>query len=124
MTFLRFCFVACLCFLTVDSAAQDDDTIRYVEGLPITGEDTVTSDQKKTGPSNNHVTITREQVPPGLLKTLAENTLFINWESEEILFDRNTDLYWIHFQDSAAIRSYAFAEDGAIVSVREKDIGQ
>jgi hypothetical protein len=99
-------------------AQQDDDTIRYVHGLPETGEDTLGT--SKTPPSHNLVPVSVQQVPPALHETLDSDRLFLNWRNEEILFDKNTGLYWIRFHRAGVIRSYGIARNGTVVRVEEE----
>ena len=113
--------------LTVPAAtllAQDDDTIRFVHGLPITGEDTAQQvPQPDVAPFDKFVIVSPAELPSGLATELDKNDLMKNWRSDaRIEFDRNTGVYWINFAAGGRLRSYGYNADGNPVSIKEKAV--
>jgi hypothetical protein len=54
-----------------------------------------------------------------LYNALDKEKMFKGWRSQEILFDKDSKLYWINFVDGNIRRSYAFDAKGHIVTLRE-----
>jgi hypothetical protein len=104
---------------------QDDDTVQFIQGLPVMDEDTVQHvPQPDVAPYQNKQSIKPQQLPHGVRNALNKNDLFANWQKEEILFDKNTGLYWIHFNKDNKVSSYGFNSRGDIVSLKEADAGK
>lgn len=102
-------------------ANAQTDSIVYVHGLPITGQDTLPSGGAETDITNkNIVTLSPEQLPTEIVKSLNEDELYKKWETARIVLDKNTDIYWIHFSTGNTIRSYGFNKAGNVVSIDEK----
>jgi hypothetical protein len=115
---------AIILFLGAASArGQDDDTIKYVHGLPVTGEDTLQQvPPDDVAPVDSIVQLSAEQIPRELFRELNENPLYKGWQNHTLQIDKNTGLYWLHIRDRETVRSYGFNRDGKPVSVREKSI--
>jgi hypothetical protein len=108
--------------LALAAGAQDDDTIRFIHGLPETGEDTSQQiPQEDLGAKDSIVQISHEQIPHALLRTLSREPQYKGWETDGLELDNNTKVYWIHITDKNTIRSYGFRDNGQLVSVREKN---
>jgi hypothetical protein len=105
------------------SVAQDDDSITFVHGLPITGEDSAQDvPAYDFAPTDSLVRITAEHIPGALRKTLSEEPLFKGWQRDTIILDKNTGLYWLHRKAGTGIRSYGFNSSGKQVSFRERTL--
>jgi hypothetical protein len=116
---------ALICLLSSALYAQDDDTIQFIQGLPVIEEDTVQQvPQPDVTPYQNKQIIKPQQLPPGVRNALNKDSLFVNWQREEILVDKNTGLYWINFNIENKRRSYGFNSRGDIVSFKETDAGK
>ncbi len=102
--------------------AQDDDTIRYEHGLPITGEDSVQVPQRTVPSTDSLEPIAPSSAPEKLVNTLDRNSLFNGWRGQTLVHDHDSGLYWLHIRDGNTIRSYAFREDGHPMSVMERDV--
>jgi hypothetical protein len=103
--------------------AQNSDSIPFVQGVPMEGEDSAQAvPHYDQFPYDQVRLLKAEDLPVAVQKELNENELFSGWRSDaRIEFDKNTTLYWIHFSDSGRVRSYAFNSRGAPVSIREKN---
>jgi hypothetical protein len=105
--------------------AQDDDTIQFIQGLPVMDEDTVQHiPQPDVAPYFNKKSIRPQQLPRRVRNALNTNDLFVNWQNEKITVDNNTGLYWIVFSNENKVRSYGFNSRGDIVSFSETDAGK
>lgn len=120
MKYLFLCTTLVLVASTV--IAQDDDSIRFVQGVPMVGEDSAqTVPQGDSAPYDNVESLAPGKLPAAVQKALNESELFSGWRSKaRVEFDNNTKMYWIHFSASGKVRSYAFNSKGDPVSVREK----
>ena len=103
--------------------AQNADSIRFVQGVPMVGEDSAQAvPQSDQVPYNKIRLLKPENLPGDVQKELDENELFSGWRTDaRVEYNRNTEIYWIHFSDSGKVRSYAFNSQGAPVSIREKN---
>jgi hypothetical protein len=105
------------------ASAQDDDTISYVHGLPVTGEDSAQQvPQDDLHPPDSIVQISAKQIPKPLLRTLNETALYKGWQNQVVQFDKNTGLYWLHMRDKTIVRSYGFDNRGKPVSFQERTV--
>jgi hypothetical protein len=118
--FIKLIFAVCLLMASLPVVAQDDDTIQFIHCLPETGEDTAQQTAHEGAlPSGHVVAVTVQQVPQPLYNALDKEKMFKGWRSQEILFDKDSKLYWINFIDGNIRRSYAFDAKGHIVTLRE-----
>jgi hypothetical protein len=112
-----------ICFLVLSLAvrAQEDDTIRFVQGLPEAGTDSsLYDDVNLDAPPSHFQKVKATAIPDNLKDELESNALFSGWEKRILWRDKNTGLYWIDFAEGSAVRSYGLTADGNIVSVKEK----
>lgn len=106
---------------TVSYSQREDDTIQYIFGLPVTGDEDTSAPQPDVNPEDRLMRVLPEQLPGGLKEALESDELYTGWKNSRILFDVNTRLYWVHLPRGEVIRSYAFSRSGEVVSVRERD---
>jgi hypothetical protein len=112
-----------LVIIPIIVCAQDDDTIQYIHGLPVTGEDTLQQiPQEDLAPADSVAQISPEQLPRELLRTLNGDSIYRGWQKHSIQLDKNTGLYWVHIRESTRVRSYGFNANGKQVSIRERTI--
>ena len=103
--------------------AQRADSIGFVQGVHMAGEDSAQAVPPDDRAPHDHIKLLQpENLPSAVQKELNGNELFSGWRSRaRVEYDKNTDMYWVHFSDSGKVRSYAFNSEGAPVSVREKN---
>lgn len=105
--------------------AQEDDTIQFRQGLPVTIEDSTEYDHVDTSyPPAGYETVAVDDVPKKLRKTLDNDELYKGWRNAKIFFDAAADLYWVDFRLDNKIRRFGFNSNGAPVSVKEQDTGE
>ncbi len=106
-------------------SAQDDDTIQFKQGLPITVEDSSEYDNVYSRyPPPDFRAVTADQLPEPLRETLDGDGLYKGWRDARVFFDVESKLYWVDFLLDEKVRRYGFSADGAPVSVKEFDIDQ
>jgi uncharacterized protein (DUF1330 family) len=109
-------------FTSVIAYSQDDDTIQFVQGLPVTGEDTSQNEYQSGLNTANLTKLTPEQIPPKLLRTLKKDSLFANWKNGEVYLDEKTGLYWIEFSEGNVVRTFGLSARGHPVTIRESEV--
>ncbi|HYF69584.1 MAG TPA: hypothetical protein VD884_15670 [Ohtaekwangia sp.] len=98
-----------------------DDSLHYIHGLPHMDEDSsMQSGAPDVAPFDKHVSVSVEQLPPAIVKTLNSGDQYNGWENASMSLDKNTKLYWLHFTTDSLRRSYGFHKDGSPVRVEEK----
>ncbi len=118
---MRYSLLICLFLVSIVSEAQEDDTIRFIQGLPEAGTDSsLYDDAGFDNPPPHFRKVTINDIPAELVNELENNELFSGWRRRIIWQDQKSGLYWIHFADDSVVRSYGFTEEGNTVSVKEK----
>lgn len=118
---MRTTILTACCFFIMHFATAQSDSIEYINGLPITNQDTLPAGGADIDITNEKfVTLSPEQLPSEIVKTLNEDTLYKEWQNARIVLDKNTHLYWLHFSAGNTIRSYGFSKEGSVVSIDEK----
>ena len=115
-------FSICLLFSLTSCVvcAQEDDTIRFNQGLPEAGTDSsLYDDVNLDKPPRHYRKIDITKIPGALKKELESDPLFSGWENRTLWLNERTGLYWIDFTEGAGVRSYGFTAEGNIVSVKE-----
>lgn len=108
---------------SVVARGQDDDTIRFVQGLAEAGTDSSLYDDVNAGnPPTHYRKADMADLPSGLKKELEGNTLFSGWKDRTIWYDGKTGLYWISLVTQGSIRTYGLTRDGATVSIKETEV--
>ncbi len=103
--------------------AQDDDTIQFRQGLPVTTEDSAEYDHvDETYPPEGFESVAADEVPEKVRETLDGDDLYDGWRNAKIFFNDAARLYWVDFRLKDRIRRFGFNLDGAPVSVKEQDI--
>lgn len=115
-----------LCFFATNWLfAQGDDSIQFIHGLPVTGEDTAQPvPQTDYAPEDNMVRVHPDSIPSPIAEAWDEFAPLKNWRNETIVFDRNTELYWIRIKQDSTLRSYGYTREGHPVSIKEKSADQ
>lgn len=104
------------------ATAQEDDTIRFVQGLAEAGTDSsLYDDVNFSNPPPHYVKLNANEIPGKLEAELDNDELFSNWRKGSIWRDKKTGLYWLYLTDDSVVRSYGFTEDGNNVSLKVKN---
>lgn len=109
-----------LIFLFQVASAQDDDTVRYIHGLPVTGEDTLSQrDTVDQLPRDILIPVPANEIPRHLQKTLKDDQ-YEGWENSGVLLQRNTGLYVVRIAAGETTTTYLFTRKGRVVSFGER----
>ena len=85
-----------LILLAAKSSAQNDST-RYINGLPVTEDDTARqSVQRDIEPKDKLRAVAPEALPADLLKALEDEEQYAGWRDSTVYYDVNTNLYIVH----------------------------
>lgn len=107
------------CSLTIYA---QDDSLHYIHGLPHMDEDSsLQNGAPDLAPFDQHVSVSLEQLPPAIVKTLRSGEQYNGWEAASMSLDKNTKLYWVRFTTDSLTRSYGFHKNGSPVRVEEKE---
>lgn len=103
----------------VTYAIAQNDSIQYIQGLPMTNEDTVQRVVGDIPPKNVLIEIPKERIPEKLKRTLGKEELYRGWEKFPVYQDNNTKLYILSIIKGNTTRTYGFSENGKPVTYQE-----
>jgi hypothetical protein len=113
---------ALLCLLAAESSAQNDST-RYINGLPVTEDDTARQVvQSDIEPKDKLRAVAPEALPADLLKTLEDEEQYAGWRDSTVYFDANTNLYIVHIKSGDAVKIIGLNENGKPVTFSELSV--
>jgi hypothetical protein len=102
------------------SAAQQQDSTIYVNGIPVSEDDTVANfPQTDFFPKENHRRVGTEKIPSKLRKALDTKPQFRKWEQTGVYFDTNTKLYIVKVPLENGYRIFGLDADGKPVTFDE-----
>jgi len=106
------------------SFGQTDST-RYINGLPVTEDDTVQGfPQQDLGPKTHLQVVAPDNLPDKLLKTLEEQDQYRGWRDTTVYFDTNIDLYLIHVKTDDGVQIYGMTDKGNPVTFNQVTISR
>jgi hypothetical protein len=109
---LYFCFSGTFVF------AQADST-RYINGLPVTEDDTARTVQSDIEPKNRLTAVSVEQLPQKLRDVLDREALYRGWQDSTIYFQNNTGLYLVPIKYEEGVKLFGLTEKGQPVTFNE-----
>jgi len=99
--------------------AQSDST-RYINGLPVSEDDTVQQfPRNDLGPSNKLIPLTAKQLPPSVLEALEEKAQYQGWQDSTVYFEKNTGLYIVPVKYEEGVKIFGLNENGKPVTFSE-----
>ena len=109
-------------FFLLNSApvfAQADST-RYINGLPVSEDDTATHiQQTDVDPDNRQIAISANDLPPRLREVLDSQDTYKGWQDTTVYYQKNTGLYILPLKDGESVRIFGLTENGDPVSFSE-----
>lgn len=116
----RILLFATLLPLCVIAARGQDDSLRYINGLPIPEEDSASevpvADQP---PYNKLVAVNATTLPGGVREALDNDRHYEGWRDTIVYFDKNTGLYLVPVRRPDGIRIYGLNKNGKPATFRE-----
>lgn len=115
-----FCFVAaCMLFPLSRSFSQNDST-RYINGLPVSEDDTVQNFPiQDLEPKDQLVALPPNALPADLVKSLEKDELYAGWRDSTVYYDANTNLYFVHVKREGSVKIFGLNENGKPVTFSE-----
>jgi hypothetical protein len=99
--------------------AQDDST-RYINGLPVTRNDSIAvTPPEDRPPFNRLIPVAGSKLPKQLRAVLEKESQYEGWEDTTIYLDENTHLYIIALRRIDGIRIFGLNKRGDPVTFRE-----
>lgn len=104
---------------TLPAFSQNDST-RYINGLPVTEDDTTGQFlQSDLEPKNKVTKVHRNEIPAELLKALNTDSQYQGWQDSTVYFESNTGLYLIPIKTEDGVRVYGVDRKGNPVTFDE-----
>ena len=94
MKIILFSIAAFWCFSIIDVSAQDDST-KYINGLPVSDDDTARVEPADIEPKNRVVAIPSHKLPKALREVLDDQEIYKGWQDTTVYFEMNTGIYRI-----------------------------
>lgn len=109
-------------FILCHTAAvySQDDSTRYIFGLPVSDDDTVEQFlERDLEPKENLQAVPVSKLPSEVHEALVKEEQYRGWQDSTIYFDKNTRLFMVHVKTGASIRIYGLDENGNPVTFSE-----
>jgi hypothetical protein len=111
--------IVVLLFCARAGRAQDDST-RYINGLPVTADDSIAATPPEDRPPFNRlIPVAGSKLPRQLLAVLEKESQYEGWRDTTIYLDQNTHLYIVPLRRSDGIRIFGLNKRGDPVTFRE-----
>jgi hypothetical protein len=111
---------ALILFIAVETFAQDDST-RYINGLPVSEDDTARQFLKNQDltPKNRLSPVPVSQLPEKLLDALDTEEQYKGWRDTTVYFDSNTEIYTVPVKYAEGVKIFGMSKNGDPVTFRE-----
>jgi hypothetical protein len=110
---------AVLLFATLVVHAQDDST-RYIHGLPVSEDDTATQFPRRDfQPQNKILPLPPYRLPDEVREALKTEEQYKGWRDTVIYFEENTGLYLVPIKYSEGVKIFGLNENGNPVTYDE-----
>lgn len=111
--------MAALGFAVTAVFSQADST-RYINGLPVSEDDTVQQfPQADLGPKNKLTAVPVNKLPSRLLEVLESEDQYKGWQDSTIYFEKNTGLYLVPVKYKEGVKIFGLSENGDPVTFDE-----
>lgn len=110
-------------FLVIGAAAvhgQEPDSTRYINGLPVSEDDTVQRfPQQDLEPKNVVTPVPSNALPGKVLRALDKERQYQGWRDTIVYHENNTGLYLVPVKTAEGVRIFGLNEDGNAVTFDE-----
>ena len=106
-------------FVAVETFAQD--STRYINGLPVSEDDTTQQFLKDRDlePKNRLTVVPADQLPVKLRDELDSDEQYAGWRDSSVYFDANTEIYHVPVKYAEGVKIFGMKENGDPVTFRE-----
>jgi hypothetical protein len=113
---------AALLFGVVAAVFSQVDSTRYINGLPVSEDDTVTGfPGTDLGPKTILQPMSREDLPARLVEVLEKKPQYNGWRDSTIYFEKNTGIYHVPIKYNDGVKVFGLNENGDPVTFSETD---
>jgi hypothetical protein len=121
---MRSVFLAAALLAGAASFAQNDST-RYINGLPVTEDDTARAfPQQDLEPKTHLRVVSPDKLPEKLLKTLQDEEQYLGWSDTTVYYDENIDLYLVHVKREDGVQIYGMTDKGKPVTFNQVSVSR
>ena len=111
---------AALIFLCTSRAFAQNDSTRYINGLPVSEDDTARQFlQTDLEPKDHLRAVPPDALPSDVLKALDRDALYNGWRDSTVYYDRNTSLFMIHIKSGQSVKIIGMNDRGKPVTFSE-----
>ena len=111
---------AALLLSSATAVCAQEDSTRYIFGLPVTEDDTagqvVTNDLE---PKNRYTPVPANDLPEKLRNVLQNEEQYRGWQDSTVYLERNTGLYLVPVKYDEGVKLFGFNANGHPVTYNE-----
>lgn len=111
---------ATLLFSSATAVCAQEDSTRYIFGLPVSEDDTVrqvvTQDLE---PKNRYTPVSVDKLPEKLRDALQKGEQYKGWQDSTIYFEENTGLYLVPIKYEEGVKLFGLSPNGQPVTYNE-----
>ena len=112
-----FAIAATLICLSAGKVLAQDDSTRYIFGLPVSEDDTARQfPVRDLAPKNTRTPVNASALPQSLLEILDREPQYEGWRDSTVYFDKNTGLYLVPVRYEQDVRIFGLNENGRPVT--------
>lgn len=120
----RILTTAAFILLAATAVVAQEDSTRYINGLPVSEDDTAQQHpQRDLSPKNELMPVQTRNLPAKLKEVLEEEEHYRGWQDSTIYFDKNTGLYLVPVRYAEGVKVYGLNENGHPVTFSETSAG-
>lgn len=117
---LRILFhVAALIFLSATCVFAQSDSTRYINGLPVSEDDTAQVAKTDLDPKNTLTAVAPDELPDKLREVLDKDDQYKGWQDSTVYFQENTGLYLVPVRYEEGVKLFGLSERGHPVTFNE-----
>jgi hypothetical protein len=112
--------LAAIMVLVYSSAFSQGDSTLYINGLPVSEDDTVQQfPAQEVPPTDKLKPVGVPQLPDEVREALEEQSQYSGWRDSTIYFEENTGLYLVPVKYEGGVRIFGLDENGEPVTYDE-----
>lgn len=112
--------IAAFILLGPMNAFSQNDSTRYINGLPVSEDDTVGQfPLEDLGAKNKLIAVELNDLPPKLMDALKKEKQYQGWQDSTIYFEKNTGIYHVRVKYEEGVKIFGLNANGDPVSFRE-----
>ena len=114
--------LASITLLAGFSAFSQADSTRYINGLPVSDDDTVQQfPQNDLAPAKKITPVEVKNLPAKLREALEQGAQYEGWKDSTVYFDNNTQQYIVPVKYEGGVKIFGVDKDGNPVRYSEVD---